>query len=144
MRLRLSAALAVVVLAFFMAFSCEAADKTSEQLVKEAKAAIKEVTVQEAKKIIDAKEGIVILDVTDSHEFEQGHIPGAINISRGTLEFKVALLIPDKRSRIIVYCGIDLRGPLAARTLNELGYKNAVNMIGGLKVWKEAGYPIAK
>ena len=123
---------------------CEAADKTPEGLVKEAKAAIKEVSVHDVKKMIDAKENIITLDVTDGHEFEQGHIPGAINISRGTLEFKVALRIPDKNSKIIVYCGIDLRGTLAAKTLNDLGYKDVANIIGGLKVWKEAGYPIAK
>lgn len=122
----------------------QAADKTSEQLVKEAKAAIKEVSIDEVKKMIDAKENIIILDVTDSHEFEQGHIPGAINISRGTLEFKVAMLVPDKNSKIIVYCGIDLRGPLATKTMNEMGYKNAVNLIGGLKAWKAAGYPTVK
>lgn len=60
------------------------------------------------------------------------------------LEFKISTLIPDKDARIIVYRGVDLRGPLATKTLNEMGYKNAVNINGGLKVWKAAGYPIAK
>jgi len=121
-----------------------ATDKTSEQIVKEAKAAIKEVSVDDVKKMLDTKENIMVLDVTDKQEFEAGHIPGAINISRGTLEFKVALMIPDKNSKIVVYCGLDLRGPLATKTMNDLGYKNAVKMRGGLKAWKEAGYPIAK
>jgi rhodanese-related sulfurtransferase len=57
---------------------------------------------------------------------------------------KIALVIPDKDSKIIVYCGVDLRGPLATKTLNDMGYKNAVNMIGGLKAWKMAGYPLSK
>lgn len=118
--------------------------KTSDQLVKEAKASIKEVSVDEVKKLIDNKEKIILLDVRDKEEFETGYIPGAINLSRGLLEFKISTMIPDKNAVIIVYCGIDLRGPLAARTLNELGYKNAVNIIGGLKAWKAAGYPIAK
>jgi rhodanese-related sulfurtransferase len=122
----------------------EAADKTPEQLVKESKSLIKEVSIDDVKKMIDTKENVIILDVTDKHEFEGGHIPGAINISRGTLEFKVAQIIPDKNSKIIVYCGIDLRGPLATRTLNDLGYNNAVNVAGGLKAWKAAGYPLAK
>lgn len=121
-----------------------AADKTPEQMVKEAKAVIKEVSIDDVKKMIDTKENIIFLDVTDKQEFEGGHLPGAIHISRGTLEFKVALNIPDKNAKIVVYCGLDLRGPLATRTLNDLGYKNAVNMAGGLKAWKEAGYPVAK
>lgn len=118
--------------------------KTSDQLVKEAKASIREVSVDDVKKMIDNKEKIIILDVRDKEEFETGYIPGAINLSRGMLEFKISTMIPDKNARIIVYCGIDLRGPLATRTLNEFGYKNAVNINGGLKAWKAAGYPIAK
>ena len=118
--------------------------RTSDQLVKEAKASIKEVSVDDVKKMIDNKEKIIILDVRDKDEFETGHIPGAINLSRGMLEFKISTLIPDKNAMIIVYCGIDLRGPLATKTLNEFGYKNAVNINGGLKAWKAAGYSIAK
>jgi rhodanese-related sulfurtransferase len=121
-----------------------AADKTSDQMVKEAKAAIKEVSVAEVKQMVDTKEKIILLDVRDKEEFETGYIPGAINISRGMLEFKVDMAIPDKNAKIIVYCGIDLRGPLATKTLNDLGYRNAVNIIGGLRVWKDAGYPVAK
>ena len=124
--------------------NCVAADKTPEQFVQEAKAAIREVSVADVKNMLDAKENIIVLDVRDRHEFDEGNIPGSINLSRGMLEFKAALMIPDKNARIVVLCGLDLRGPLATRTLNELGYKNAVNMIGGLKAWKEAGYPIGK
>jgi rhodanese-related sulfurtransferase len=118
--------------------------KTSDQLVKDAKASIKEVSVDDVKKMIDSREKIIILDVRDKDEFETGYIPGAINLSRGMLEFKISTLIPDKNAAIIVYCGIDLRGPLATKTLNEFGYRNAVNINGGLKAWKAAGYPIAK
>ncbi len=134
--------------AFFLIISIHgyaiAEDKTSDQFVKEAKASIKEVSVDEVKHMMDAKEKIVLLDVRDKNEFEEGSIPGAINISRGMLEFKVALVIPDKTAKIVAFCGIDLRGPLSTKTLNEMGYKNVVNMIGGLKVWKAAGYPISK
>jgi rhodanese-related sulfurtransferase len=118
--------------------------RTSDQLVKEAKASIREVSAEDVKKMIDNKEKIIILDVRDKEEFETGYIPGAINLSRGMLEFKISTLIPDKNARIIVYCGIDLRGPLATKTLNEFGYKDAVNINGGLKAWKAAGYPISK
>ena len=144
MRSKLLIICAAWLLMFCTSYQVKASDQTPEQLVKESKALIKEVSIDDVKNIIDSQEKVVILDVTDKHEFEGGHIPGAINISRGTLEFKVALLIPDKSSRIIVYCGIDLRGPLATKTLNDLGYNNAANMTGGLKAWKAAGYPLAK
>jgi rhodanese-related sulfurtransferase len=117
---------------------------TPDLLVKEAKAAIKEVTVDDVKKLIDANEKIVILDVRDKDEFVTGFIPGATNLSRGMLEFKVATVIPDKNARIFVYCGVDLRGPLATLTLNRMGYVNAVNIIGGLKAWRAAGNPVTR
>ncbi len=94
--------------------------------------------------MLDTKENVILLDVRDKNELEEGRIPGSINISRGMLEFKIAMVIPDKNAKIIVYCGLDLRSPLATKTLNELGYNNAVNMIGGLKAWKEAAYPVVK
>ncbi len=118
--------------------------RTSDQMVKEAKASISEVSVGDVKKMIDNKDKIVILDVRDKDEFETGYIPGAINLSRGMLEFKINTVIPDRNAKIVVYCGVDLRGPLATRTLNEMGYRNAVNINGGLKAWKAAGYPITK
>ncbi len=121
-----------------------ATDKTPDQMVQEAKAQIKEVSVADVKKMIDTKENVILLDVRDKQEFDQGGIPGSINISRGMLEFKVAMIIPDKNAKVIVYCGLDLRGPLATKAMNDLGYKNAVNMAGGLKAWKEAGYPLVK
>jgi rhodanese-related sulfurtransferase len=136
-----------LIITFFMLYFASvvnAVDKTPEQIVREAKAAINEVSVEEVKKMIDNKADIILLDVRDREEYETGHIPGAINISRGSLDFKVNLIIPDKNKKIIVYCGLDLRGPLATKSLNDLGYKKAVNMIGGLKAWKEAGYPIVK
>jgi len=117
-----------------------AADKTPAQVVKEAKSIIEEVSVDAVKQMIDNKEDIILLDVRDSEEFQTGHLPGAINISRGSLDFKVHLIIHDKTKKIIVYCGLDLRSPLATKSLNDLGYKKAINMIGGLRAWKEAGY----
>lgn len=84
-------------------FSLKAADKTPEQLVQEAKSQVKEVGLQEAKKMMDSGEKVVILDVRDKEEYEKEHIAGAINISRGLLEFSIQDKIPDKQTKIIVY-----------------------------------------
>ncbi len=77
--------------------------KPLNKLVQEARAQVKEVGLQEAKKMMDSGEKIVILDVRDKEEYEKEHIAGAINISRGLLEFLVQGKIPDKQTRIIVY-----------------------------------------
>jgi len=137
----------IIMIAFavlYFSSVANAVDKTLEQIVQEAKAAINEVSAAEVKEMIDNKEDIILLDVRDKEEYEPEHIPGAINISRGTLELKSNLIIPDKTKKIVVYCGIDRRSPLATKTLNDFGYKKAINMVGGLKAWKEAGYPLAK
>jgi len=84
-------------------FSSKAADKTPEQIVQEARAQVKEVTLQEVKKMMDSGEKIVLLDVRDKEEYEKEHIAGAINISRGLLEFLVQNKIPDKEAKIVVY-----------------------------------------
>ena len=84
-------------------FGLKAADKTPEQLVREARAQVKEVNIQEVKKMMDSDKKIVILDVRDKEEYEKEHISGAINISRGLLEFLVQDKIPDKQTKIVVY-----------------------------------------
>ncbi len=95
--------LPAVIFVMFFAIAAYAADMTPEQLIQDAKSQVKSVSVHDLKKMIDKGEDIIILDVRDKEEFEKGHIRGAINISRGTLEFLVQNKIPDKNSRIIVY-----------------------------------------
>jgi 3-mercaptopyruvate sulfurtransferase SseA len=80
-----------------------AADKTPEQLVAEAKAAVREVTIQDVKKMIDNKEKVIILDVREKDEYRQGHLPGAINMSRGLVDLHVHEIIPDKTTKIVLY-----------------------------------------
>jgi phage shock protein E len=76
--------------------------KTPNQLIAEAKAKIKQVTVQEAKKMMDNKEKVIFLDVRDKEEYEKGHLPGAIHMSRGALDFHVQEKIEDKDAKIVV------------------------------------------
>jgi 3-mercaptopyruvate sulfurtransferase SseA len=93
----------VFIFALSLANIIQAGDKTPQDFVKEAKTDVKAVSIHDVKKMIDAKEKIIILDVRDKEEFEKEHIPGAVNISRGQLEFLVEDKIPDKDARILVY-----------------------------------------
>ncbi|HVN24532.1 MAG TPA: rhodanese-like domain-containing protein [Syntrophorhabdales bacterium] len=109
-----------------------------------AKASIKKVSAEDAKKVLDAKEKVIFLDVRDPGEFSAGHLPGAMNISRGTLEFVVFNQIPDQNAKIYVYCKTTGRSTLATRTLNDLGYKNAVLVDVQYADWVKAGYPVER
>ena len=114
------------------------------EMVEKAKAEIRLVTAAEVKEALERKEKAVFLDVRDSWEFSGGHLPGAVNVSRGTLEFKIWDKIPDPDAKIYVYCQTTVRSALAAKTLNGLGYKNAVLMNAQFEEWIQAGYPVEK
>jgi rhodanese-related sulfurtransferase len=117
------------------------ADMTGKDFVNEAKKEIKEISVEQAKKDIDAKKAVV-LDVRTEKEYKKGHIPGAIHMQRGLLEFKVEKKLPDKNAYIILQCKTGGRSALATQTLQKMGYKNVVSMAGGWKAWVKAGYPV--
>ena len=118
-----------------------AKDMTAKELVAEAKKSICEISVSEAKALLD-EGGYIFLDCRTSKEFKMGHIPGSMNIPRGLLEFKVPKKISDKDAKIIMYCKKGGRGCLATCTLCKMGYKSAKNMNGGWKAWEKAGYPV--
>ena len=115
-----------------------------QEMVAKARAAIKVVPAADVKAMIDKKENIILLDVRDGGEYSAGYLPGAINISRGTLEFNVFNKIPDQNAKIYVYCKTKARSTMATKTLNDLGYKNAVLVDASYEDWVKAGYPVAR
>ena len=115
-----------------------------KEMLSSAKASITKVSAEAVKAAIDSKEKAIFLDVRDAGEFDAGHLPGAMNISRGTLEFVVFGKIPDQSAKIYVYCKTKARSALATKTLNDLGFKNAVLMDASYEDWVKAGYPVER
>jgi len=141
-RLNLSVnALFVFLSAVLISFSASGKDMTGKELVEGAKTTIKSISIADARALL-GKSGAVFLDVREPEEFKAGHIPGAINIPRGLLEFQIEQQAPDKNTTIVVYCRSGNRSALAAATLMNMGYKNVFNVDGGWKTWQEAGYPV--
>jgi len=120
-----------------------AKDLTKKDLVKEAKTKITEITPAQAKAEMD-KGGTVILDCREPSEYKAGHIPGAVNIPRGLLEFKIEKKIPERNTRILMYCKSGGRASLACCSIDRMGYKNVVSIQGGWKAWEKSGYPVQK
>jgi len=102
-----------------------------------AKQRIKEASPEDVRKL--AARGAVVIDVRDAHEYEAGHIDGAVNISRGTLEMRITEVVPDKNAPVVCYCAGGNRGALATDTLVQMGYKNAVSICGGLTAFRQGG-----
>jgi rhodanese-related sulfurtransferase len=85
---------------------------------------------------------LVILDMREKDAFAAGHVPGAKNLPRGQLELRVNTELPDPTVRILTYCEFGKISTLAAATLRELGFSRATALDGGMKAWREAGYPM--
>jgi rhodanese-related sulfurtransferase len=118
--------------------------KVVQDLVAKAKGSVQKVSAADVKAMIDKKDKAIYLDVRDAGEFAAGHLPSAMNISRGTLEFNVFNKIQDQNAKVIVYCKTAGRSALAAKTLNDLGYKNAVLMDAQFEDWIKASYPVER
>ncbi|MGD0072766.1 MAG: molybdopterin-synthase adenylyltransferase MoeB [Candidatus Binataceae bacterium] len=114
--------------------------KTSKGILDEARAEIRQISVEEARRMLESH-GVVMLDVRESEERRQGHLPQAIGIPRGFLELRVEESIPDRKTPIILQCASGTRSLLAARTLREMGYENLYNLEGGFTAWKAKGLP---
>lgn len=114
---------------------------TGADLVAKAKSRIKEITPQE----LSAQLGSVqIIDVREPEEFQAGHLPGAVNVPRGLLEFRVDAhpILCERSCTIVMQCQSGGRSALATVAMQELGYKDVVSLAGGFGAWKSAGLPV--
>jgi rhodanese-related sulfurtransferase len=117
--------------------------KTVAQMLAEASAKVPFMAMAELRARIDAAPGdLVVLDVRERDAYEAGHIPGAHLLPRGQLELRVDAELPDPTARIVVCCEIGRISTLATATLRTMGFQRAVALDGGVKAWKDAGYPV--
>lgn len=118
--------------------------KTAHDFVTAAKARIQEISPDEAEQAI--RDADVLLDVRETDEYTAGHIPGAIHVSRGLLEFKMSSTpeLTSRDLRIVIYCKTGGRAALAACTLHDMGYLQIASIAGGFDGWLAAGKPVAK
>lgn len=113
------------------------------QLVQEVKTHIQECSVDMVKTKLEQSNAVIIIDVREDHEVQEGMIPGAMHLGRGILERDIETKIHDKQTEIILYCGGGYRSALAAENLQKMGYRNVWSLDGGIKAWKTAGLGLA-
>lgn len=114
----------------------DAAPAAPQSLVSQAKAAITEISVAEAKRLIEDSNPTIV-DVREPSEFEAGALPNAILLPRGVLEFKIGGIpeLSDPTKPVLVYCRTGGRASLATQTMQLLGYSNVVSLAGGYDAW---------
>ena len=112
------------------------------RIVDEARKNIRELTVDEVKKKLDQAEKFILVDVREDSEWAQEHLPGAIHVGKGVIERDIEQRVPDVASPIVLYCGGGFRSALAADNLRKMGYENVWSMDGGIRDWRQKGYPL--
>ena len=117
-----------LLLAVMMLTACGELNKSDRE------ATYMNITAEEAKGIMDREEGYIILDVRTQEEYDQGHIPGAIQISHEEIAEKAENVLTDKDQLILVYCRSGRRSKIAAEILVDLGYTN-IKEFGGILDW---------
>ena len=103
---------------------------------KEIRIQMKDITVEELKIKLDAKEEFVFIDVRESYEYDEFNL-GATLIPLGSLMSNLRNLEPYKENEIIIHCRSGIRSGAAKDTLVRLGFKNVKNLLGGVLDWKQ-------
>lgn len=108
------------------------------ELVNEAKKEIQEISAQDLKKLQQAGDDLIVIDVREREDAAKGTIPGAVNVPRGILEHDIDQVTTDKEKKLVLYCGGGSRSALAAASLKKMGFKNAISLAGGYRGWKSS------
>ena len=115
-----------------------------QDLVQDAKSRIKEVNVEQLKTLKTSGENYTLIDVREDSEWTAGHATGALHLSKGIIERDIEAKVPQKSSKVVLYCGGGNRSALAADALMKMGYTNVASLEGGLGAYKSAGLPTEK
>jgi rhodanese-related sulfurtransferase len=114
------------------------------KIVNDAKSRVRETTVDQIRQRLDKGEKFVLADVREDNEYAKDHLPGAIHLGKGIIERDIEKAVPDTKAEIVLYCGGGFRSAMAADNLQKMGYTNVISMDGGIREWREKGYPLTK
>ncbi len=112
------------------------------KLVNDAKTRVKEIGIDEYKKMAARGEPHVLVDVREDKEWNAGHAAGAVHLGKGIIERDIETTIPAKDAKLVLYCGGGFRSALAADALRMMGYSNAMSLDGGWRALQSSGLPL--
>ena len=151
MTTRRATLLAAALLGFAVAFPAMVVAQnypaSVKELVANTRKQIKTVNMSGLKAVYDAKMAVLIVDVREPEEYADGHIPGAVNVPRGLIEFTIWEHVgfpakTDMNRRMFLYCKTGGRCTLAAKSLQDLGFTDVTAVVMTIDEWKKAGYPL--
>jgi rhodanese-related sulfurtransferase len=112
------------------------------KIVEESKKRVRETTVEEVKTRLDRGDKFVLVDVREDNEWAKDHLPGAVHLGKGIIERDIEAKYPDLDTPLVLYCGGGFRSAMAADNLQKMGYTTVISMDGGIRQWRERGYPL--
>lgn len=113
-------------------------------LVNDAKSRIQEVDMEQYKKMVASKDAHLLIDVREDNEWAAGHAAGSVHLGKGIIERDIETKVPDKNTKLVLYCGGGFRSALAGDALRQMGYSNVISLDGGWKAYQNSGLPVEK
>ena len=114
------------------------------KIVDDARSRVKETNVGEVKQRLDRGDEFLLIDVREESEFAKDHLPGAMHLGKGIIERDIESRVPDLNAEMVLYCGGGFRSAMAADNLQKMGYTNVLSMDGGIRIWREKGFPLSR
>ena len=114
------------------------------KLVNDAKSRVKEIDIAGYRKMVAATEPHILVDTREESEWAAGHVKGALHLGKGVIERDIETQVPDKATKLVLYCGGGFRSALVADNLQKMGYSNAISLDGGWRALKESDLPLEK
>jgi rhodanese-related sulfurtransferase len=111
-------------------------------IVGEAKTRIREIDIEEYKRLLAAGEAGQLIDVREDHEYAAAHAAGAMHLSKGIIERDIETTFPDKGTRLVLYCGGGYRSALATDNIQKMGYGNVLSLDGGWRAIEASDLPL--
>jgi rhodanese-related sulfurtransferase len=114
------------------------------KIVDDARSRVRETNVDEVKKRMDRGEKFLLVDVREESEYARDHLPNAIHLGKGVIERDIEARVPQLDAEMVLYCGGGFRSALAADNLQKMGYTKVISMDGGIRDWREKGFPLTQ
>jgi rhodanese-related sulfurtransferase len=113
-------------------------------LVNDAKSRVRQMDIEQYKSFAASGEKHLLVDTREDSEWAAGHAAGAIHLSKGIIERDIEVAVPERSTKLVLYCGGGFRSALAADSLQKMGYTEVISLDGGWRAWQEAALPVEK